>query len=55
VPLNEASAPRSYLTRAQKREALAAIYGLPTDEPSDAELDELRELLAQLHKENTLE
>jgi hypothetical protein len=29
MPLNEASAPRSNLTAREKREALAALYGLP--------------------------
>jgi len=50
MPLNEASAPRSYLTAAQKREALAAILGVP-QEPDGRELDELRARLAESERE----
>jgi hypothetical protein len=46
MPLNEASAPRSDLTAAQKRQALNAIYGI-APEPTDAEIEQLRELLSE--------
>ncbi|MES2136125.1 MAG: hypothetical protein V4502_03570 [Pseudomonadota bacterium] len=41
MPLNEAGPRRSNLTAPQRREALAAIYGIPP-EPTKAEADELR-------------
>ncbi len=44
MPLNEAGPRRSNLKPAERREALAAIYGIPPA-PSDSELEELRELL----------
>jgi hypothetical protein len=50
MPLNEASAPRSYLTAAQKREALAAIYGVPAP-LTTSEIELLREQLAEQETE----
>jgi len=41
MPLNEAGAPRSNLTKQQRQEALAAIYGLPP-EPTSWEIEQIR-------------
>jgi hypothetical protein len=45
MSLNEAGAARSNLTRRERQEALAAIYGLPA-EPSEAEIEKIRRRLA---------
>lgn len=44
MPLNEASPARSNLTRREKREALAAIYGVPV--VSEYEAETIRRLIS---------
>lgn len=45
MPLNEATPPRSNLTKAEQRAALAACYGVP-EPPTEDEAAALRERLA---------
>lgn len=45
MPLNEAATPRSNLTARQRREQLAAIYGVPETDDFDAE--NIRRLLSK--------
>ncbi len=47
MPLNLAGPRRSSLSPAQRREALAMIYGIPA-EPSEIEAEELRAILTEI-------
>lgn len=46
MPLNEASARPSNLTRRERYEALAAIYGIPAN-VTESDADELRDKLSE--------
>lgn len=51
MPLNEASARPSNLTKRQKHEALAALYGIPAA-VDDLEAEELRQKLSEYSPPN---